>query len=175
MELVREAQRVVPLQRIAEILRRLVAEGVPIRNLRLLLEAIVEWGQKEKDVVLLAEYVRSALKRQISHRYANRQKIVPAFMLEPAAEEAIRNAVRHTSVGSYLALEPELGEKIIGRLKTEIGNLAQHGTTPIVLSSLDVRRFVRSLLMSYEVDLPVLSYQDLAQEVTVHPLGTIAI
>ena len=53
-----------PLQKIAEVLRRLVAENVPIRNLRLVLEALIEWGQREQDVLLLTEYVRIALKRK---------------------------------------------------------------------------------------------------------------
>ncbi len=58
-DLVRQAQEIVPLQKIAEVLRRLVGENVPIRNLRLILEALIEWGQREQDVVLLTEYVRT--------------------------------------------------------------------------------------------------------------------
>ncbi|MGU3847574.1 FHIPEP family type III secretion protein, partial [Vibrio diabolicus] len=54
-ELVKEAQRIVPLQKMTEILQRLVSEDISIRNLRVILEAMVEWGQKEKDVVQLTE------------------------------------------------------------------------------------------------------------------------
>ncbi|MEL6477473.1 MAG: type III secretion system export apparatus subunit SctV, partial [Pseudomonadota bacterium] len=69
-ELVKEVQKHVPLPKLADVLRRLVEEQVSIRNLRIVLEALVEWGQKEKDPVLLAEYVRGALGRQICNRYA---------------------------------------------------------------------------------------------------------
>ena len=60
-DLVKEATRVLPIQKIAEILQRLVSEDISVRNLRTVLEALIEWGQKEKDSVLLTEYVRSSL------------------------------------------------------------------------------------------------------------------
>ena len=52
-ELVKEAQRVLPVQKITEVLQRLVQEEITIRNLRAIFSALIEWGQKEKDVVLL--------------------------------------------------------------------------------------------------------------------------
>ena len=83
-DLVREVTRVLPVQKIAEILQRLVSEEVSIRNLRAVLEALIEWGQKEKDSVLLTEYVRSTLKRHISHKHSNGQNLLPAHPPSPA-------------------------------------------------------------------------------------------
>ena len=60
-DLVREATRLLPTQRIAEIFQRLVQEQISIRDLRSILEALIEWSPKEKDTVMLTEYVRSAL------------------------------------------------------------------------------------------------------------------
>ncbi|MRU32277.1 EscV/YscV/HrcV family type III secretion system export apparatus protein, partial [Xylella fastidiosa subsp. multiplex] len=70
-DLVKEALRVMPVQKIAEILQRLVSEDISVRNLRAVLEALIEWGQKEKDSVLLTEYVRVSLKRHISYKYSS--------------------------------------------------------------------------------------------------------
>ncbi len=72
-DLVKEVQRVMAIQKIAEILQRLVSEEISIRNLRTILEALIEWGQKEKDSVLLTEYIRAALKRHLSHKYSTGQ------------------------------------------------------------------------------------------------------
>lgn len=174
-ELVREAQRVVPLRSIADILRRLVAEGVPIRNMRPVLSALVEWGQREKDVALLAEYVRSALKRQICFRHVNPQKMMPVLMLDTEVEAAVRQAIRHTSVGSYLTLEQQTSEQIIQRIKDELDALTNRQQSPVVVTAFDVRRFVRSLLDSHGLDLTVLSHQELAPEINVQPVSTIAI
>src|SRR5260364_131385 len=66
-ELVREVLRAMPLHKAAEIMRRLIAEQIRLRDLRSVCEAIVNWSKKKKDVVLLTEYVRIALRRHVCH------------------------------------------------------------------------------------------------------------
>jgi type III secretory pathway component EscV len=99
-ELVKEAQRILPLQKVTEILQRLVSEDISVRNLRDILEALVEWGQKEKDPVLLAEYVRGSLRRYISYKYSSAQNLLPAYLLDPDVEErfAAASARPHRAV-----------------------------------------------------------------------------
>ncbi|MGI9505526.1 MAG: type III secretion system export apparatus subunit SctV [Geminicoccaceae bacterium] len=172
-DLVREAQKVVPVQKMADIFRRLLDEGVSIRNLRIVLDALIEWGSKEQDVVLLAEYVRSALKRQICHSYADRQKVLHAFLLERDVEQVLRQAIRQTSVGGYLALSDEDGARLLTTFHQHAERLAADKVRPVVLTSLDIRRFLRSLLAKNNIQVPVLSFQDLAPEFTVQPVVTI--
>ena len=172
-DLVREAQKVVPVQKMADIFRRLLDEGVSIRNLRIVLDALIEWGNKEQDVVLLAEYVRSALKRQICHSYADSQKVLHAFLLERDVEQVLRQAIRQTSVGGYLALSDEDGARLLTTFHRHAERLAADNVRPVVLTSLDVRRFLRSLLVKNNIRVPVLSFQDLASEFTVQPVVTI--
>ena len=100
-ELVKEVQRIVPLQKTSEIFQRLVSEGVSVRNMRTILTALIDWGQKEKDTVLLTEYVRGALKRQICYRYSSGMNILPAYVLTPELEDTVRNAIRQ-NVGRQL-------------------------------------------------------------------------
>ncbi|MGI9420114.1 MAG: type III secretion system export apparatus subunit SctV [Geminicoccaceae bacterium] len=172
-DLVREAQKVVPVQKMADIFRRLLDEGVSIRNLRIVLDALIEWGNKEQDVVLLAEYVRSALKRQICHSYADQQKVLHAFLLERDVEQVLRQAIRQTSVGGYLALSDEDGARLLTTFHQHAERLAADKVRPVVLTSLDIRRFLRSLLVKNNIQVPVLSFQDLAPEFTVQPVVTI--
>ncbi|TIW61913.1 MAG: EscV/YscV/HrcV family type III secretion system export apparatus protein, partial [Mesorhizobium sp.] len=172
-DLVRQAQEIVPLQKIAEVLRRLVGENVPIRNLRLILEALIEWGQREQDVVLLTEYVRTSLKRQISFRSAGRNNIIAAYVLQRSAEDILRNAVQSTSTGSFLNLSDDDAQALVTEIERA---LSQNSTdvSPVVLAAMDVRRHMRSLLTHNAIELPVLSFQELAQEFNVQPLATIA-
>ncbi|MGH1481160.1 MAG: type III secretion system export apparatus subunit SctV [Geminicoccales bacterium] len=172
-DLVREAQKVVPIQKMADIFRRLLDEGVSIRNLRIVLDALIEWGNKEQDVVLLAEYVRSALKRQICNSYADQQKVLHAFLLERDVEQVLRQAIRQTSVGGYLALSDDDGARLLSTFHQHAERLAADNVRPVVLTSLDVRRFLRSLLIKNNIRVPVLSFQDLAPEFTVQPVVTI--
>jgi type III secretion protein V len=172
-ELVKEAQRILPLQKVTEILQRLVSEDISVRNLRDILEALVEWGQKEKDPVLLAEYVRGSLRRYISYKYSSAQNLLPAYLLDPDVEEKIRGGIRQTSSGSYLALDPATTRKFVANVKRAVGDLAQHASKPVLVTSMDIRRYVRKLIEPELYELPVLSYQELAQEVTIQPLGRV--
>ncbi len=173
-ELVREAQRVLPIQKITEIFQRLVQEEISIRNLRTILQALIEWGQKEKEPVLLAEYVRSALKRYISYKFSRGQNILAVYLLEEALEESIRKAVRQTSAGAYLALEPRKVKAFLVSLRREVGNLTDGNQRPAVLTSLDVRRYTRKMIEQEFPELPVLSHQELTEEITIQPLGRIS-
>ena len=100
-EIVREVQRVLPVQKIAEVFQRLVQEEISIRNLRTILQALIDWGQKEKEPVLLTEYYRSSLKRYISYKFSGGQNILAIYLLDPDIEETMRKAIRQTSAGSF--------------------------------------------------------------------------
>ena len=174
-DLVKEIQRVLPLQKVAEILKRLVSEGVSIRNMRTVLEALIEWGQKEKDSVLLTEYVRIGLGRQISYQFSGGQNILPAYLLDSAIEEKVRGAIRQTSSGSYLALDPQSSHQFVDAVKAMVGNVSEHSQSPVLVTATDIRRYVRKLIELEVYELPVLAYQELTQEITIQPLGKISI
>jgi type III secretion protein V len=171
-ELVKEAQSIAPLNKVAEILRRLAEENVPIGNLRLILEALVEWGQREQDVVRLVEYIRVALRRQICFRCADRNRVMTAYVLARSTEETVRAAVRPTTVGSFLSVSEEAIRPTVEAIRRLNASL-EPDANPIVLTSMDVRRHVRMLLTRNDLDIPVLSYQEVAPEFSVQPLATI--
>ena len=174
-ELVKELQRILPIQRITEILQRLVSEGVSIRNLRTIFETLIEWGQKEKDSVLLTEYTRLGLKRQISSKYCDANNILPAYLLSSSIEDSIRAAVRQTSSGSYLELDPETSKRIINSIKRTVGKINTQGNKAVLLTYMDIRRYVRKLIEQELYDLAVLSFQELTPEHNIQPLARVEI
>jgi type III secretion protein V len=171
-DLVKEAEKIAPLQKLAEILRRLVDENVPVRNMRAILEAVVEWGQREQNVVLLVEYVRVALGRQICFRCADRDRVIAAYMLERSVEDMLRSAQRQTSAGTYMNLTEEAVQPLIDEIVRALAEAAP-GTNPVVLTAMDVRRVTRHLLTRSNIYVPVMSYQELAPEFNVQPLGSL--
>ncbi len=172
-DLVREATRVLPIQKIAEILQRLVSEEISVRNLRSVLEALIEWGQKEKDSVLLTEYVRSSLKRHISHKYSSGHNALPAYLLAPPVEDLLRAAIRQTSTGSYLALDPANSKRVVEAIRLAVGDLSSRPHRPVLLTSMDIRRYLRKMIEQELYELPVLSYQELTQEINIQPLARV--
>jgi type III secretion protein V len=173
-DLVKELQKATPLPKIAEILRRLVQEEVPIRNLRLILEALIEWGQREQDVVLLVEYVRVSLRREICFRFADSNRVITAYLLDRSVEEAVRSSLRKTAVGTFLTLSEGPAQAIVEQLKGMLVDLDAN-VRPVVLTAMDIRRHVRNLLTTNEINIPVLSYQEIAQEFNALPLATISL
>lgn len=174
-ELVKEVLRAVPLQTISDILKRLVSEQISLRNMRTILTALIEWGQKEKDIVLLTEHVRCALKRQICFRHSVGSNLLPAYILAPEVEDAVRNAIRQTSAGSYLALDPETTRQIIDKMREAIGDVGQQSYKPVLLTTIDIRRYLRKIVEFDLYELPVLSYQELTPEISVQPLARISL
>jgi len=171
-DLVKEAEKIAPLQKLAEILRRLVDENVPVRNMRAILEAVVEWGQREQNVVLLVEYVRVALGRQICFRCADRDRVIAAYMLERSVEDMLRSAQRQTAAGTYMNLTEEAVQPLISEIARALAEAAPDAK-PVVLTSMDVRRVTRHLLTRSNIYVPVMSYQELAPEFNVQPLGSL--
>jgi type III secretion protein V len=172
-DLVKEVLRTTPIPRIADVLRRLLDEGIPIRNTRLVLEALAEWSEREQNVVLLTEYVRAGLKRQICHRYANAHRVVPAYIIERETEDIVRGAVRDTAVGPYLVLDDRQSEKLLSHMRQIHATIKPGQTPPVILASMDIRRFMRGFLTRNGIDLAVLSYQDLASDFTIQPVGSV--
>ena len=174
-DLVAEAQKALPLQKIAQIMRRLVEEEVPVRNMRILLETIVEWGGREKDPDVLAEYARAALSRQISHKYADTDRCIPAFVFEADVEDAIRGALRQSSAGTFLALEADRSRALLALIRKAVGDLSSHAHLPVFLSTMDTRRHLQRFLTEHEIGCPVLSHKEIAVSYRVQPLSMVTL
>jgi type III secretion protein V len=172
-ELIKEAQRLLPVNKITEIFQRLVTEDISIRNLRNILQALVVWGHKEKEVIQLTEYVRSSLKRYISYKYSNGRNTLPVYLLDQEVEDTIRNGIRQTSAGSYLALDPMTTNKFVENTKQAVGKISHLEHKPVLITAMDIRRYVRKLLEQELYELAVLSHQELTEEIIVQPLGRI--
>jgi type III secretion protein V len=169
-DIVKEVLRALPLQRVAEVLRRLVGEGVSIRNLRDILEALSEVAQRDKDVHALTEFTRVALRRQISHHVAPQGRM-QAVMLQPPLEELLRQSVRVSGGVSQLALEPEAARRICDAI---VGSIGRHKPAALI-TAIDVRWHVRKLIEPECFDTPVLSYHELMPSLHLDVLDRIAV
>jgi type III secretion protein V len=161
-DLVSELHRTVPLQRMADVLRRLVQEGVSLRYLREIFESLITWGAKEKDVVMLTEYVRVDLGRLLSHRHLDAQGRLQAWVLDTDTEQTFRQCVQQGVGGSFLALPPETARQVMASAQAAIK--PQDGEAAVLLASMDVRRYVKKFFGNQFPDLVVLSFQELPAE-----------
>jgi type III secretion protein V len=90
-------------------------------------------------------------------------------------EETIRKAIRKTGASNYLVLEPTVSRSILEVVKSQVGEAVRQTLPPVLLTSMDVRRYVKKLLETEIKTLPVLSYQELTTEIAIQPLGRICL
>ncbi|MGZ6077205.1 MAG: FHIPEP family type III secretion protein [Myxococcaceae bacterium] len=161
--LVRPALEKVPLPVLTDVLRRLLQEGVSVRNLRGVLETLASPGV-EGDAAGLAERCRQALARWISHQHAPSGALF-AWLVDPALEEALRTR----TVDGIPALEPERVQAVL----EAVGGLVQDGRA-VLLASGDVRRTLRALCEGAFPEVAVLAYAELDPALRVKPLGRLS-
>lgn len=170
-DLVAEATKGAPLVRLAEILRRLLDEAVSIAPFRLLLEAVARWAPLEQNTAVVAEHVRAALSRQICHALAGADRRLAAILVETQLDDAMRQRVNATPVGTDLHLEPKTTERLMTTLR-ELDARSPHKPLPTVLfASSDLRRHLRALLDRNGFDMPVLCHKELAPGYRVEMVG----
>ncbi|MGI9285962.1 MAG: FHIPEP family type III secretion protein, partial [Pseudomonadales bacterium] len=172
--LVKEVLRAVTPQCVAEVLRNLVNEGIPIRNLRAILEALAEWGAREKDPGGLTEFVRIGLKRYITARFVDGNRDLRAVIVQSEVEEQVRKSLNETPAGLLLMMAPEVAARLrdnLRQLLAMIDKVESAGGQRVLLTSVDVRRHIKKLVEHECEGIPVLSYQELVMPVNIVPLG----
>lgn len=173
MELVREAQRALNTTKTVDVLRRLLNEGISIRDLRQILEVLVEFGETEKDMGMLTERVRASLRRQIVYTFTNGTAILPVYLFAPETERLLQTNLRQSPTGIFFALAPEIMQQWTNTLRQLEEQQANTPTRPVILTSVDLRRHVRRHLESTFTSLPVLSIQELTPTISLNPVGEI--
>jgi type III secretion protein V len=164
----------ISIHQFTDVLQRLVQEGVSIRDIKSILDALAEWARIEKDSVMLTEQIRSSLKRHLSFRFSKNQETLFVYLLDPEIEDVIRGAVRRTSTGSFLSLDPSISHDILDAFRRMLLTVTHKGQKPVVITDVELRRFVRKMIELEFPALPVLSYQELAPELRVQPVGRIS-
>jgi type III secretion protein V len=172
-KLVEEVTKTVALPKITDVLQRLVQEGISIRDIKTILDALSEAGRTEQDAVMLTEQVRSSLRRYISYRYTRGKDTLFVYLLDPEIEDVIRGAIRRTSTGAFLSLDPAITHDILGALRRAVANLPPTAQQPVIVTDLELRRFVKKMVELEFPALAVVSFQELTPELNIQPVGRI--
>jgi type III secretion protein V len=172
-ELSQELLRSMPLQRVADVLRRLVQEGISIRHLREIFESLINWGPREKDIVMLVEYVRVDLGRFTAFRFGLGRGNIDAIVLDPRVEQLVRQSIQQTLGGSYVALSQEHSARIVQSVSKACEAVTTQGHTPVLAASMDVRRYVRKVIEAALPNVPVLSYQEIGNHAVIRPASMV--
>jgi flagellar biosynthesis protein FlhA len=158
---------------IQRVLQALLREGVSIRDLGTILEAIGDRASMTRDPVILAEYARQALGRTITHGYLDEEKTLRAISLDPTLEQEIAESVTHTGEGEYLAMDPTRAQTLVTSLAGQVDAATGIGLRPVVLCSSRIRRHIRRLIEQALPQLPVVSYNEIVPGIRVETTGVV--
>jgi flagellar biosynthesis protein FlhA len=166
---------VLTLGEIQRVLQGLLAEGVSIRDLGAIVEAIGDKARLTRDPSLLAEYARQALGRAITAPYLDDSRTLHAITLDPTVEHEVVSAITQTTEGEYLAMEPARAQAVLTALRTQSDEATSRGgMRPVLLCSARVRRHLRRLVEQTLPHLAVCSYNEITAGVSVETIGVVS-
>ena len=174
-ELVADAiPNVVSYANLEKILKSLLREGIPIKDLATILEAVVEASTTTHDIDMITEQVRSALSRTITRRFCENGQL-RVVTLDAEVEKKVLAALTKNDHGVYLALSPDIMQQIIaqlGELRKKFNDLSQ---TPIVLTSQIIRVYLSRMIAQFYPDVYVLSFHEITSSVQIQAIGNITL
>ncbi len=177
-KLVEETAASVKPADLQKVLQNLLRERVPIRDLETILETLGDWSSKTKDLDVLTEYVRNALRRTICNQYLQTDPEtgkgrLSCVTLDPATEDMISGYIERGAAGTTMTMPPTVANRITTAVIAEMQKLIAAGHHPLVLASPQVRAQVRQLLEPHLPNVAVMGYNEVSKGVEVESLGLV--
>lgn len=165
---------VISFSGLQKILANLLKEGIPIRDIETILETISDYAPSVRDTELLTEYVRQSLKRTITRKWSEGGQI-RVITLDSEVEKAILNAINKNEQGTYLALDPNIIQKIVSNLLDCIAKVRDAINVPIILTSPVVRIYFSRMLEQFYQEAVVLSFNEIDINVQIQALANVTL
>jgi flagellar biosynthesis protein FlhA len=165
---------VLSLGEVQRVLQALLREGVSIRDLGAVLEAIGDKARLTRDPAMLAEYARQALGRTITAPFLDQEGTLRVIALDPTLEQSMAEALVQTADGEFLAMDPTSAAHIVESAAEQVELALAAGGRPVLLCSARVRRHLRQLCEQRLPQLAVCSYNEISPGIGVETTGVIA-
>ncbi|WP_353669419.1 flagellar biosynthesis protein FlhA [Marinomonas sp. THO17] len=168
----------VPLSVLLKVLQNLLIEGVPLRDMRTIAEAIMGVQPKTQDPMILTAAVRTALSRLIIQTLADGVEEIPVLTLEPQLEKMLMQTVQQSQQSGIkneeaLILEPQMAEQLQTSLRQSAEQQEAMGNTPILIVSAPIRPMLARFMRYGMVNMAVLSYQEVPDHKRITVVGVI--
>jgi len=155
-----------------KVLRALLREGVPIRDLGTILETTADALGQGLNLDLAIEQVRAALSRTITHRFCKDGQL-RVVTLDGEVEKKIISSITRNEQGVYLALGPDLMQQIIAQLAEHTKKFNELSQTPVLLVSQVIRGYFSRMITQFYPNLYVLAFNEITSDVQIQSLGNI--
>jgi flagellar biosynthesis protein FlhA len=155
---------------VQKVLQNLLRERVSIRDGLSILEALAEGAATTKNPVLLTEYTRQCIRRTVVKPYLNQKGELPAYFLDPSAEQTIESAVQHSEMNSILVLAPQMVREMVARIEKK---LERREVPTVLITSSGARYFLKQIVESSAPNLFPVGHNEIPSGVKILSLGVI--
>ncbi len=161
---------------IQKVLQNLLREGVPIRDLVTILETLADYAGMTKNVEVLTEYVRHALKDTIAKLFRDEDGVIRVITVDPKIEQVITTSLqRNKQISDTLGLSPAVVENILQSLEQNVKEVTSMGYQPVVICSPTIRAYFKKLIENKFPDVAVTSFGELPADVQIESIGKVRI
>ncbi len=172
-ELVEEAiPGIIPYAKLEKLLRNLLQEGVPIKDLSTIVETAADAMALGRDLDMTTEQVRGALARTITRRFCEDGQL-RVITLDAEVEKKIISSLTRNEQGVYLAMGPEMMQSIITQMAEHLKKFGDLAQTPVILVSQVIRGYFSKMITQFYPNVYVLSFNEITNSVQIQALGNI--
>ncbi len=167
-----------PISTIQKVLQNLLREGIPVRDLPLILEALLEYYKVTKNIDVLTEFVRHNLSETIKKLYQDQNGVIHAISLDPQLEQIMTNALQSGSQATSsptLGLSPDMIKQINENLSEAIDEITMTGYLPIVICSAQIRPYFYKMIHNQYPMVGVISYTEIPADTEVDIQNVISV
>lgn len=167
-----------PISTVQKILQRLLGEGIPIRDLPMILESLIEYYKVTKNTDVLTEYVRHNLSETIKKLYQDNNGVIHAISLDMGLEEIMTRSLQANNQNALvpsLGLPPDIINNVQVNLGKSIDDITMNGYLPVVICSAQVRPYFYRMIHSTYPMVNVISYSELPAETDIEIVNTLRI
>ena len=172
-KVVEELMQHLSLGNIYRILKNLLTEQVPVRDMLTISETLADYAPYTKDTDLLTEYVRTALAAHISSKYKDENGVINVITLGGNVEGVIMSNIKEGGGTNFLDLPPNVSEKLLNSVQDAMTKVTEAGIEPIVLTSPKIRLHFKTFIKRFFPKTPVLAYSEIAEGIEVRSVGVI--
>ncbi|MEI9887319.1 MAG: FHIPEP family type III secretion protein [Rhizomicrobium sp.] len=158
---------------VQRVLQTLLGERVSIRDLPAVLEGIAEAVGHTKNAMYITEHVRSRLARQLCHANIAPGGYLPLIALSPAWEQAFAEAIVGQGEDRQLAMAPSQLQAFITAVRDRFDEASHRGEVPVLLTSPQIRPFVRSIVERFRAQTVVMSQSEIHASVKLRTMGQV--
>jgi flagellar biosynthesis protein FlhA len=158
---------------IQRVLQFLLAERVSIRDLGSIVEGIAEVAGHVKNPRDIVEHVRARLGRQICAQYQGPDGMLPIITLSPAWEQAFLESIAGERDERYLAMQPSKLSEFVNTVRDRFEQAARMGEMPVLVTSVQARPFVRSIIERFRRETAVMSQAEIHPRARLRTVGSV--